>query len=153
MTLPAVDTLDTYGGELSDYRPVVDPTTDRAAAAANQAYASTAAATHVVPRAVVRVTQSGAALTVAFHDAVWGDSLAVKPTATYNSAGNYTVTWDTEFEDELGTEHTTNFKCVLSATVEDSGTARPFKVSFTANTATLVMSTSVDVSAFTLVLR
>lgn len=153
MTLPDVDSLDTYGGELNDYRPVVDPTTDRAAAAANQAYASIAMATHVVPRAIVRVTQAATVVTVAYHDAVWGDALAVKPTVVRNSAGNYTVTWATSFDDELGVSHSTDFKCVMSATIETSGTALAFKVSKTANTATIVMESATDVDAFTLVLR
>lgn len=103
MTFPGTDTLATYGGLLSDYAAVEDPQTDRPASGANQAYASTAAMTHCVPRAYVVIVGNATTPTVAEHDAAWGNTAGVLPTLVRNSAGDITVAWPATVTDELGT--------------------------------------------------
>ena len=113
MTLPDVDSLSVYGGALNDYFPVEDPSTDRAAAAANQGYASTAAATHTVGRAWVRFVTSATtpALTIVnSNDSVWGNAIGVLPVLARVSAGVFTVTWPATIIDELGATHTINLR-------------------------------------------
>ena len=57
MPAPSPTSIATYGGALSDYVvSVTDGTTDRAAAAMNQALCDLAMTTNVAPRAVVTLT-------------------------------------------------------------------------------------------------
>jgi hypothetical protein len=51
-----------------------------------------AAACHVLPRAIVYVTNAGAPA-VADYDSVWGDAVGVTPTVTDNGVGDTTLTW------------------------------------------------------------
>ena len=115
MTLPDIDTLATFGGQLNDYSPVVDPTTDRPAAGTNQAYSSIAMVTHTAPRAWCRFVTSATTPALATnngHDAMWGSSSGVKPTLLRNSIGNYSVTWPLTVTDEMGVSHTVNLRAV-----------------------------------------
>lgn len=109
MTLPDKDTLDTYGGALNDYElGVVDPTTDRGAAAANKAYASTAMMTRTAARcyaAFVTAATTGA-MVLSEHDALWGNTSGVAPVLARASTGVFTVTWPTSVTDPLGVAHT-----------------------------------------------
>jgi hypothetical protein len=121
MTLPDIDTLPSVGGALFDYSPQIDPTRDRAAAAANVAYADAVAQTHTIVRAWVRFTLNGAATPVLVaHDSVWGNAIGVAPTFTRTSAGIYTVTWPATVVDEIPNgapgyqaSHTINFRAAL----------------------------------------
>lgn len=102
MTLPDVDSLATLGGALNDYSPVIDVTTDRAAAAANQAYADTAAMTHTAPRAWARMTLNGsAAPALVAHDEHWNNTFNAAPTFARTAGGTYTVTQPATIIDEI----------------------------------------------------
>jgi hypothetical protein len=143
MTLPDVDTLNTYGGGLFDYAPVVDPTRDRPASGANQAYESVAAMTHTNWRSWVRFTLNGSATPVLVaHDANWGNAIGVAPTFTRTSAGIYTVTWPATVNDEIpngvpgfSTGHTVNFR---ASTGNVRAVATPFDIFCTPTSANIV---------------
>lgn len=112
MTAPDVDSLATYGGAKVDLAPVTDPTTDRPAAGANKAYASTAMMTHTALRAWRSFV--GAATTpdvnlpaVNAHDAMWGSGTGVKPAVARTGTGVFTVTWPATVSDELSVSHST----------------------------------------------
>jgi len=133
MTLPDVDSLSNYGGALSDYFPVEDPTTDRAAAAANQGYASAAAATHTIGRSWVRFVTSATApalTTVNSNDAVWGNAIGVLPVLARVSAGLFTITWPATVIDELGATHTINLR--RAEIMAEGGTLIPVQCTVTA---------------------
>jgi hypothetical protein len=113
MTLPAVDSIDTYGGELNEVAAVTDPTTDRPATGANQAYASVAEMTHTAIRAwraLVGHATTPTDPTTSVHDAVWGSDNSLKPTIARSGAGVYTITWAATVDDELGEEHTVSLR-------------------------------------------
>jgi hypothetical protein len=102
MPLPDIDSLGTLGGALNDYSPVIDPTTDRAAAAANSAYANNAAMTNTAIRAWVRILPAGSGTpTVVAHNANWGTGAAVAPVVARVSTGLYTITWPTTVNDAI----------------------------------------------------
>lgn len=110
MTLPDTDSLNTYGGELADYAPIEDPTTDRSADAANMAFASVAMMTHTIPRAIVQFAGHATTPTRTTHDAVWGNTSGVAPTIAKTGTGVYTVTWPSSVNDELGEAHTVSVR-------------------------------------------
>lgn len=106
MALPGTSDLDEYGGELSDYRAVTDPTTDRSASATNQALSDVAGMTHTASRAWVAFVGKASSPpddpASNIHGAVWGDGASVKPTMARTGAGIFTATWATTITDELG---------------------------------------------------
>lgn len=109
--LPDVDALASYGGVKANDFNVEDPTTDEDAAHRNLYAANTAAATHTLIRAYRRLVGNATTPTDPgsnVHDAVWGDSLAVKATIARTGTGVYTITWPTTVTDELGVVHTVN---------------------------------------------
>lgn len=112
MTIPDVDSVDDYGGALTNAFPVTDPTTDQDADAMNECKASTAGMTHTAARAWCRFVAgtSPTLATLNSDDAVWGNALADKPAPGHSSTGVYAVTWPTSTEDELGASHTTNLR-------------------------------------------
>ena len=103
MTLPDVDTIDTYDGAKVNFGPVEDPTTDRDATGANRAYASIAMATRTLSRAWVRITTSATAPAVVAHDAVWGSGASVAPTITRLSVGEFSIVWPATVQDGIPT--------------------------------------------------
>ncbi len=108
MTTPAIDSLATYGGAMTNYAPVEDPTTDRDAAAANQAYASIAAVTNTAPRSIVvfKPHTTTGAMSLTSHRAMWGSDVSVAPVLARATTGTYTVTLPATITDELGVVHT-----------------------------------------------
>lgn len=125
MTFPARDTIATYGGVLVDLFPVTDPTTDRPASGANQAYGSAAALTKTGVKAWVRMTTAGSnpptlAATGMAHDAAWGNALSYAPTFSRTSTGIFVVTWPTTVNDEVGALYSVNFRAVLAPCAEGS---------------------------------
>jgi hypothetical protein len=116
MTLPAIDTLDNYGGEKEDYASVEDPTTDRAAADANQAYASVAMMTRTVCRAWLRFTGDATTPVLLDWDAVWKGSTVTDPVIAQIATGIYTITWPATVQDELGETHTLNLQAASCST-------------------------------------
>ena len=135
MTLPDVDSLATYGGPLSDYSPVVDPTTDESAVFRNKYAANVAMMTQTAARAMRSFVGQTAATpidpTVGFvHAAIWGAGPSVKPALTRTATGVWTVTWPATVNSELssalpsqggGVTHTVNLRRAF-AQVECQGT-------------------------------
>lgn len=101
MTAFTTDSLASYGGALTDYSPVIDPTTDRPAAGANAAYSAAAGMTHTGIRAWAEFTWNGSTLTLVAHDAMWGNTLAVAPALAHTATGTATITWPTTVQDEI----------------------------------------------------
>ena len=109
MTLPAVDSIEDYGGVKEDYAPVEDQSTDLSADHHNKYAANVAALTQTSPRAMCRFVGHGTTPTDPasnVHFSVWGNELAVKPVPTHSATGVYLITWPTDVDDELGEEHT-----------------------------------------------
>jgi hypothetical protein len=135
VTLPDVDSLATYGGALSDYSPVVDPTTDESVVFRNKYAANVAMMTQTAARAMRSfVGQTGVTPidpTVGFvHAAVWGSGPSMKPVLARTATGLWTVTWPSTVNSELssalasqggGVTHTVNLRRAL-AQVECQGT-------------------------------
>jgi hypothetical protein len=111
MTFPDTDSLNTYGGELVDYAPVIDPTTDRSAAAMNSALASVAGMTHCAPRAICTFTTHATSPVLVNSLAAWGDnSFVVAPTIAHSATGTYTITYPTSYTNELGDTQTISLR-------------------------------------------
>lgn len=156
MTLPDVDSLSTYGGPVSDYSPVVDPTTDESAVFRNKYAANVAMMTQTAVRAICSfVGVTGANPTdpvVGFiHAAVWGAGPSVKPTVSRSGTGIWLVTWPATVSSELtsalaaqggGVTHNVNLRRAR-ASVELSGSTK-----FDA-TARVVAANQVEVRGWT----
>lgn len=112
MTFPDIDTINTYGGGLFNYSPVEDPTTDRDAAAMNEALESVAEVTHTAARCWARVVlgASPALANVNGSDAGWGNASPSPPTPAHSGTGVYTVTWPAVVTDGLGATHNLNLR-------------------------------------------
>ena len=130
MTVPDIDDFNTYGGEISNYAPVEDPTTDRDAAKACQAYASTAAMTQTATRAWARMTcnTTTGTLVLVDKDGLWPNTGPNAPTLLRNGTGDFTLTWPATVTDSRGVVHTLNFRgaaASLEGTVFGFITATP----------------------------
>lgn len=103
--------LNDYGGPLTNYAPVTDPTTDEDAKFRNRYAADCADMIKTAPRAIVRFTAvTGANPTdpAGFvHVAMWGSISAVKPTVTWSATGVWHLTWPTTVQDDLSPENPT----------------------------------------------
>lgn len=131
MTLPSIDSIDTYGGALENYSDPVDPTTDEDAAYRNKYAANVAMSTHTLTRGARSILgTTGGATGVAdpssgfVHDNVWGDTSAVKMVASYVQTGVYFMTAPTAVSDELGTSHNVNIRRAWANVDSDDGTLR-----------------------------
>lgn len=123
MTLPAIDTLETFGGAKANYAPVEDPTVDEDATHRNMYVANVAALTQTAHRAWVRFVCDDTTPTDPagyVHGAVWGNDPLVKPAVARASTGVFTVTWPEEVTDELIQTHAVNFRKVDRPNVEGS---------------------------------
>lgn len=120
--LPEIADPTTFGGPFANHAPVVDPTTDMDASYQNLLNAQVAMLSHTAPRAWVRCTVSGGVVTVADHDAVWGNTSGVKPTATYVGTGNYTVEWAASYNDLQDTpeSHAVSLRCAHASGFKSS---------------------------------
>lgn len=110
--LPNKLSFNTIGGELSDYSPPTDPTTDLSATEDDIARADLAAMTRTITRAWVSFTVSGGAITIASndYDAVYGNANAYKPIATYNGPGDYYFLFPTSIVDARGITQLVNLQ-------------------------------------------
>jgi hypothetical protein len=131
VTLPDRDTLATYGGPMANYNDPVDPTTDEDASFRNKYAANVAMMTHTVARAARSFLGStGGATQIAdptsgfVHDALWGDTAAVKPNATYIATGTYDVIWPATVADELAVQHTLGLRRAWAQVESSDGTLR-----------------------------
>ena len=135
---PAVD----FGLPYEDYSFQVDPQTDVAASIFEQVCVDLSAVSHTVGRAAAYVTAGGTPVLSA-HDAVWGNTDAVKPTVTRNGVGDYTLTWASSYDDlnptpDRRVTHTVNFRYAQATLVASALGAFGFiHVSWTANTVTV----------------
>ncbi len=129
MTLPNVDTVETYGGLLVDYGiGVVNSETDRAAENANRAYANVAMATHTNVRAWARFTAAATtgAMVLQAHDALWGNTSFVVPTLSRSTQGVFDITWPTSVTPETAeTAIPINIRCVGAPNVEGTSLRIP----------------------------
>jgi len=146
MVLPAISTIDNYGGELEDFAPVTDPTTDRAAADMNAAMADVAMLGHCGIRAWCRFTAAAStgAMVLVAHDAMWGNTDAVKPTLARSSSGVFTLTWPTSVTDELGDAHTLVLRAGWGNAYGASNFYEPRVTTVSANVVTVTIKNSTD---------
>lgn len=113
MSLPDIDSLATYGGALSNYFPIEDPTTDLDAGADNQNRCSTAAMTNTAVRAWARFVTSATTPTLAVSNAVggvWPTIPGNQPVVSRSAQGIFLLTYPTTITDELGVVHTLNLR-------------------------------------------
>jgi len=105
-------TIDNYGGEKVDARPVKNPTSQLAAAHFSLMAEETAQMTNTAYRAVCRSTTTAAGSPAKANTSVWtlwGSGDTQKPTIGRNSAGQYTITYPTTLANSLGTSETVSF--------------------------------------------
>lgn len=89
-----------YGLPKNNRSFVVDPRTEFDYFEIEAALVDIAALTRTCPRAWARIDATGGVSCVLVaHDSVWGNDDAVKPTATYNGNGDYTITWPATVSD------------------------------------------------------
>lgn len=112
MSLPNKQSYDNLGGELSDYSPVTDPTTDLSAEASNETRVDVAAMTRTIPRVYCSITCASSAVSISNtdYDAVFGTDIAYKPSIAYISTGIYELTWPEEIVDARGNTQTLNLR-------------------------------------------
>lgn len=138
MRLPQTATLSTYGGAKQNEYPVENPTTDISAEEHNELAEDVAAMTHTALRAWCAFVGNATTPTDPssnVHDAVFGDSLAMKPIAARPGTGVWTLTYPTTYTDELGNTRTVNFRRGIVLSVE--GTT-PYLVTVTPTAANVL---------------
>jgi hypothetical protein len=131
MTLPAVDSIDLFGGALENYSDPVDPTTDEDAAWRNKYVCNVAMMTHTITRGARSfLGTTGGATGIAdpssgfVQDNVWGDAASVKMVGSYVQTGVYFLTAPTAVSDELGVQHNVNMRRAWAAVESSDGTFR-----------------------------
>lgn len=99
-------TIANYGGPFADRKLVRDPSTQMGSEKGNRLLEDVAQMTRTTPRAMVafQLATSGSSIDPAnvTHTTVWGSGSTPKPTVTRSGAGEYTVTWPSSLDDELG---------------------------------------------------
>lgn len=113
MSLPNIQSYDNLGGELADYNPVTDPTTDLSAEASNEMRSDVSAMTRTATRAWVAFRVDGTSAIVVDnddHDSVYGNAEIYKPVGVYNSTGNYTITFPASIVDARGVTQSLNLR-------------------------------------------
>ncbi len=103
--LPDIDDLDTYGGPITDYSAVIDPSTDEGAIFRNRYAVNVAAMTRTAARGFCTFVGANGAdptdpLTGFVHNAVYGTILAYKPVLDRIAEGVYTVTLPAEVQQQ-----------------------------------------------------
>lgn len=107
MSLPNKTTFNSLGGELNDYSPVTDPTTDLSAESSNETRSDVAAMTRTAIRAWVSFTYDGTVGNSDF-DAVYGNAQIYKPSVSPLNHGIYRVTFPETVVDARGNSHAIN---------------------------------------------
>ena len=110
MTLPAIDSYDTYGGNKIDYSPVEDPATDLSADQGNQARASVAGMTRTAPRLIVAFTTLAGLGTVTYFDGVYGNAFADTPIVVQGIPGVWAMGLPATITDFTGVEQNLNIR-------------------------------------------
>lgn len=113
MGLPDRDDYAIVGGEITDYQPAEDASTDLPALADAIARCNVAAMSRVVTRAYAAFTTNGTTCTLLDCDGCWPSGTfggPNAPTVTRTGLGLYTVTWPTTITDERGVTHNLNLR-------------------------------------------
>ena len=113
MSLPNKNSYANLGGELVDYSPATDPTTDLSAVAMDETRVDVAAMTRTIIRAWVRFSVISGVCTVdtAGWDGVYGVSTpSYKPTIVHTGTGIYTVTFPATVVDARGNSYALNLQ-------------------------------------------
>jgi len=118
-----------------DFSFQVDPETDVRATVIEKIGVEISAMSQTIGRAMVEVDAS--ASDIIAHRAVWGNKAGVIPTLTKNGTGDFTLTWDSSYDDLNPTaskrvSHSPNFQ-LAGGTINDL-VAGCIAVGFTANT-------------------
>lgn len=150
MPLPDSDDISTFGGEISDYRQVPDPTVERTAAQDNAIAGDVAMMTRTAVRAWAKCEMRSGAQSVLDHDAVWGGGDSVKPVVARTGAGVYTVTWAATQTDALGDSHSVNLRAGFACPTAAAATIVHVGIT-SANVATVKLfdaaGTAIDLAA------
>lgn len=119
---------------------VVNPTTDVSYDEFESIAVGTMAMSHTAFRAHVYVDADATTPALLDHDAVWGGTAGVAPALARSSAGVYTLTWDSAYDDLNPTparqvSHSTNIRFAHVSIAE--ATAGFIAYTFTANVLTV----------------
>lgn len=127
---PETPDLATFGAPYRNADAVEDPETDVAAEALNRLIAQVCMLSGPAVRARARVSVSGGLASVVAHDAVWGSSNGVRPSATRSSAGIITVAWAAEYDDQQATpeSHPVQIRFVDSVTVKGTDLRATYEI-------------------------
>lgn len=111
MSLPEKNSYDALGGEMENYQATENPVTDLDAEQSNEMRADLAAMTRTATRSAVKFTIAASAVVISNsdYDAVWGNDISYKPVGTYNSTGNFTITYPAQVVDVRGHTKNINF--------------------------------------------
>lgn len=115
MSLPNKNSYSNLGGELKNYHPITDPTTDLDANATDDTRSDIAAMTRTSVRAWVRFNVHQLfvghfSLILNAWDAVYGNDPSNQPVLAYVDFGNYTVTFPSTVVDSLGVTRSLNLQ-------------------------------------------
>lgn len=104
MSLPAKNSFANLGGDLVDYSPATDPTTDLPASCDDETRSDVADMTRTAIRAwfSLQVISAVCSIPNSGYDATYGNAGPYKPVATYVSPGIYTVVLPASIVDNLG---------------------------------------------------
>jgi hypothetical protein len=103
MTLPNSDDFDSLGGEIQDYAPVEDPTTDLPAEASNSLRASAAAMSNTCFRVSMSIYMDTAGdMSLYSIDAVWDTDATPDPVITAPVTGIWQIDFTTPVTDLRG---------------------------------------------------
>lgn len=110
MSLPNKSTFNSIGGEINNYSPPTDPTTDLDAVADDIARADNAAMTRTIPRAWLLFTVTGGVVTIlnTDYDGVYGNAVSYKPIPTYLGGGDYIFDFPASIVDARGVTQLVN---------------------------------------------
>jgi hypothetical protein len=161
MPLPDISSLATFGGTMTNYSAVVDPTTDEDAKYRNRYACDVAMMGHTSVRAICRFLAVNGSdptdSTIGFvHDALWGSLVAVKPTVARTGEGVWTVTWPSTVDDELtaedasiggGVTHSVSIRAAIAQGTAVSGVLKHATAEVTSSTVVTVRGFLADGTA------
>lgn len=110
MPLPDSDDYALLAGNLNDYTPVVDPTTDLPDVASNTTRADVAGMSRLIDRAFVKWTNNGTTATIVNFDSVVGNDVSLRPVITKLGTGHWRFTWAPSLTNLLGQEAFWSFR-------------------------------------------
>lgn len=114
MPLPTSQGLSDLGGIITDYSPVINPSTDLSAAFDTKSRATVAEMSRTASRAFIQFTL-GTSPTINQWDDNWGNGISYLPVVAHTATGTYTITWPLTIVDALGATISTNFRVALAS--------------------------------------